>query len=55
MLLHERFNNEDAADLFNQALAIDPKNALAYLGLAEVSAEGFDDKATEYIARRRLR
>jgi tetratricopeptide (TPR) repeat protein len=51
MLLHQRFNNGDAADLFNQALAIDPKNALAYLGLAELSAEGFDDKAADYISR----
>jgi tetratricopeptide (TPR) repeat protein len=51
MLLHQRFNNGDAADLFSQALAIDPTCALAYLGLAELSAEGFDDKAADYISR----
>jgi tetratricopeptide (TPR) repeat protein len=51
LLLHSRFNNPDAVDLFNQALAIDPKNAQAYLGLAMVCADGFDDKATEYAAK----
>ena len=47
-LLHERFNNSDADDLFNEAIKLDPKNAQAYLGLALVSADGFDDKALEY-------
>ncbi len=47
-LLHERFNNSDADDLFNEALRLDPKDAQAYLGLALVSADGFDDKAVEY-------
>ena len=37
-LLHERFNNGDAADLFNEALKRDPKNADAYVGLALVGA-----------------
>ncbi|HZP32254.1 MAG TPA: tetratricopeptide repeat protein [Candidatus Acidoferrales bacterium] len=46
-LLHERFNNKDASDLFNEALQRDPKNAQAYLGLALVSADGFDNKAVE--------
>ena len=35
-------------DLFNEALEQDPKNARAYLGLAMVSADGFDNKAAEY-------
>jgi tetratricopeptide (TPR) repeat protein len=48
MLLHERFNNKDASDLFKEALQRDPKNARAYLGLALVSADGFDNKAGEY-------
>src|ERR1700761_2939668 len=48
MLLHERFNNGDAVGLFQEALQRDPKNAQAYLGLAIVSADGFDGKATEY-------
>ncbi|PYU19422.1 MAG: hypothetical protein DMG32_24475 [Acidobacteria bacterium] len=46
-LLHERFNNKDAANLFQEALQRDPKNAQAYLGLALVSADGFDNKAVE--------
>jgi Flp pilus assembly protein TadD len=51
MLFHERFNNTDAASLFNEALAQEPSNAQAYLGLAMLSADGFDGKATEYIAK----
>jgi tetratricopeptide (TPR) repeat protein len=51
MLFHERFNNPDAVDLFNEALKQDPTNARAYLGLAMVSADGFDEKATEYVAK----
>jgi tetratricopeptide (TPR) repeat protein len=48
MLMHERSNNKDASDLFNEALQRDPKNAHAYLGLALVSADGFDNKAGDY-------
>ncbi len=44
-LLHERFNNSDAVGLFNEALQRDPKDAQAMLGLARVSADGFDDQA----------
>jgi len=51
MLLHQRFNNTDAVGLFQEALQKDPKNAQAYLGLAIVSAEGFDGKATDYVSR----
>jgi cellulose synthase operon protein C len=51
MLLHERFNNKDAVDLFQEALKKDPKNAQAYLGLGIVSADGFDGKATDYTGR----
>src|SRR6202158_1833462 len=35
-LLHERFNDKNAADLFTEALQRDPKNAEAYLGLAQM-------------------
>jgi tetratricopeptide (TPR) repeat protein len=45
MLLHERFNDGEAADLFREALQKDPKNAAAYVGLATVSAESFNGKA----------
>jgi tetratricopeptide (TPR) repeat protein len=51
MLLHERFNNPEAADLFREALAQDPSNGEAYVGLAIVSADGFDGKAVEYAAK----
>ena len=51
MLLHERFNDTDAAGLFREVLARDPSNAEAYFGLATVSADGFDGKAAEYLAK----
>ncbi len=47
-LLHERFNSVDAAALFKEALQRDPKDAQALLGLARLSADGFD---TEAVAR----
>jgi tetratricopeptide (TPR) repeat protein len=50
-LLHERFNNTDADALFKEALERDPKNAQAYLGMALVSADGFDEKAVEYTTK----
>jgi Flp pilus assembly protein TadD len=52
-LLHERNNDQAATDLFHEALAADPANAEAYVGLALVSATTFDGKATEY-ARKAL-
>lgn len=51
MLLHERFNNPEAADLFREVLVKEPSNAEAYLGLAIISADGFDGKAVEYAAK----
>jgi len=50
-LMHGRFNNTEAANLFNEALQRDPKNAQAYYGLALVSADGFDSKAIEYVSK----
>src|SRR5690348_2706291 len=44
MLLHERFNNKDAADLFREALAQDPSNVDAYIGLTILSIDSFDGK-----------
>jgi tetratricopeptide (TPR) repeat protein len=46
-LLHERFNNADAAALFDEALERDARNAEAYVGIALVGADGFDRKARE--------
>jgi cellulose synthase operon protein C len=51
MLLHERFNVVDATSLFREALAIDPSLAQAYVGLARVSADGFDGKAADYLGK----
>lgn len=50
-LLYERFNSADAAGLFREALARDPSNAEASLGLAMISADSFDGKAPEYCAK----
>ena len=50
-LLHERFNNNDAEALFKEALQRDPKNAQAFLGLALVSADGFDNAAIQWDQR----
>src|SRR5580693_4986842 len=50
-LMHERFNNTEADNLFNEALQRDPKNAQAYYGLALVSAGGFDSKAVEFTSK----
>jgi len=51
LLFHERFNDDDAVSLFGEALQQDPKCAEALLGLAEVGAGNFDDKAKEYAAK----
>jgi cellulose synthase operon protein C len=53
LLLRERFNDADAEGLFKEALARDPNSAGAYLGLALVSADGFDDRAIDW-ARKAL-
>ncbi len=46
-LFFERFNNEEAHNLFEEAIKIDDKNARAYLGIAEVETEGFSKHAVE--------
>ena len=51
MLLQERFNDSDAEGLFREALAKDPSNAEAYVGLAIVSSDGFDGHASDYAAK----
>jgi tetratricopeptide (TPR) repeat protein len=50
-LLHERFNDSDASDLFREAIAKDPKNSAAYIGLALVSEDVFDGKTGGYLAK----
>ena len=51
LLLHERFNDPDAAGLFHEALEKRPALAEAYLGLALISAGAFDGHAAEYAAK----
>lgn len=51
LLLHERFNNKDATDLFHEALTKDPANAEAWIGLAQVSADSFDGKTAAYLQK----
>ena len=51
LLLHERFNDSDAANLFHEALGKEPALAEAYVGLALISADGFDGHAEEYAAK----
>ena len=50
-LLHERFNDPEAADLFHEALTQDSSNAEAYTGLAVLSMNGFDGKSIAYLAK----
>jgi tetratricopeptide (TPR) repeat protein len=51
LLLHERFNNVDAAGLFREALQKEPSNAAAYIGLGRVSVDSFDGQATAYLRK----
>jgi len=46
-LFFERFNSEEAHNLFEEAIKLDPNNAQAYLGLAQVESEGFSKHAVE--------
>lgn len=43
----DRWQSKDAADLFREALKLDPKNAQATLGLALVAANGFEGAAAD--------
>ncbi len=47
LLLLERFNPGEAADLFNEALELEKDYPPALLGLAKVAAERMDSKAAE--------
>ncbi|MBI5280383.1 MAG: tetratricopeptide repeat protein [Candidatus Solibacter usitatus] len=48
LLLLERFNSGDAADLFNEALKLRKDYPPALLGLARVHAEDFDRRALDF-------
>jgi len=47
-LLLERFNPQQAASLFQEALQLDKNNAAAYLALARVSAASFEKEAVDF-------
>jgi len=47
-LFYERFNAEEAGNLYNEALAIDPKHAGALLGTAQLFADEYNGKADEF-------
>jgi len=47
LLFLERFNPDEAAGLFGEALKIDKDNAQAYLALSRAESEGFTKKAVE--------
>ena len=49
MLFHERFNDQDASQLLTEALQQDPKCPEALLGIAQIGAANFDDKAEDYL------
>ena len=52
-LFYEVGQEDEAANLFNEALGIDPKNARAIAGLALIAAETYEAKAGE-LARKAL-
>ncbi len=47
-LLLERFNPQEAANLFQEALQLDKNDAPAYLALARVAGASFDKKAVDF-------
>lgn len=47
-LFLERFNPQEAVNLFDEAVKTDENYAPAYLGLARVAAEGYDPRAIEF-------
>ena len=47
-LFFERFNPQEAVNLFDEAIKIDDDYTPAYLGLARVAAEGYDQKAIDF-------
>jgi cellulose synthase operon protein C len=50
-LFYERFNATEAAKLFQEALGLDPKNAQAMLGMAQLAGDNYDAKANEFATK----
>ncbi len=49
-LFLQTHQNNEAAGLFQEALELDPSNAAARIGLAELSAQRFEGRAREWLA-----
>jgi tetratricopeptide (TPR) repeat protein len=50
-LFYERFNATEAGNLYQEALKIDPKNARALLGMAQLLGDNYDAKANDFAAQ----
>lgn len=50
-LYMDHWQPEEAGNLFDEALEIDPKNWSALIGLAQLAADGFSARANEYAKR----
>jgi cellulose synthase operon protein C len=50
-MFYERFNPTDAEKLYEEALAIDPKNARALMGMAQLAADSYDAKANDFASK----
>jgi tetratricopeptide (TPR) repeat protein len=50
-LFYERFNPDEAGKLYQEALGIDPKNARALLGMAQLYADNYDAKANDFATK----
>ena len=50
-MFYERFNPTDAQKLYEEALGIDPQNARALLGMAQLAADNYDPKANDFAAK----
>ena len=50
-MFYERFNPTDAEKLFQEALMLDPKNAPALLGMAELAGDNYDAKANDFATK----
>jgi tetratricopeptide (TPR) repeat protein len=50
-MFYERFNPADAQKLYEEALGLDPKNARALMGMAQLAADNYDPKANDFAAK----
>lgn len=50
-LFYARFNPDEAGKLYQEALGIDPKNARALLGMAQLYADNYDAKADDFATK----